>query len=69
MTFSSTSTPLSGEGSEPVAMTTDFALWVASPTLTSPGAVRQPQPLSQSTLFFLNRNSMPLVLPSTVDCL
>ena len=50
-------------------MTIDFAWCVASPTLTSPGAVIVPQPFSQSTLFFLNRNSMPLVLPSTVDCL
>ena len=55
--------------SEPEAMTMDFALWVAPSTLTSPGAVILPQPFSQSTLFFLNRNSMPLVLLSTVACL
>ena len=69
MVFSSMVTPLSGVTSEPEAMTMFFALWAVSPTLTSPGAVILPQPFSQSTLFFLNRNSMPLVLQSTVDCL
>ena len=67
--FSSIVTPLSGVTSEPEAMTMLFALWVVSPTLTSPGAGIEPQPFSQSILCFLNRNSMPLVLLSTVDCL
>ena len=67
--FSSIVTPRSGVTSEPDAMTMLFALWTLSPTATSPGAVIFAQPLSQSTLFFLNRNSMPLVFESTVDCL
>ena len=33
------------------------------------GAVMLAHPLIQVTLFFLNRNSMPLVLPSTTSCL
>ena len=45
----------------PVALVADLDL---------AGAGRSPpQPFSQSTLFFLNRNSMPRVLQSTVDCL
>ena len=60
---------LRGLASEPVAMTMFFALWISSPTLTLPAAGIVPQPLSQVILFFLKRNSMPLVLLSTVDCL
>ena len=40
-------------------MTMFLALWVVSPTATSPGAVILPQPFSQSTLFFLKRNRCP----------
>ena len=69
MVFSSMVTPRSGVTSEPLAMTMFLVLWSVPSTLTSPGAVILPQPLSQSILFFLNRNSMPLVLLSTVDCL
>ena len=50
-------------------MTMCFALWTVPSDLDLAGAGMRPQPLSQSTLFFLNRNSMPLVLLSTVDCL
>ena len=66
--FSSISTPGSGEGSEPVAMTMFLASSVGSApssalTTTLPGPAMRPKPLTQSTLFFLNRNSMPLVRP------
>ncbi len=67
--FSSIVTPLSGVTSDPEAITMFFALCTVPSTSTSPGAAILPQPFSQSTLFFLNRNSTPLVLLSTVDCL
>ncbi len=63
MTFSSISTSAPGTfaASEPEAMMMCFASWMSSPTLTLPASGMEPQPLSQSILFFLNRNSMPLV--------
>ena len=67
--FSSISMPGSDAGSEPVAMMMFFASCTSSPTLTLPASGMEPQPLSQSILFFLNRNSMPPVLLSTTDCL
>ncbi len=54
---------------EPDAMMMCLVSWTSSPTLTLPASGMEPQPLSQSTLFFLNRNSMPLVLPSITPCL
>ena len=68
-TFSSTSTPGRAEGSEPVAMMMFLASWTSSPTLTLPASGMVAQPLIQSILFFLNRNSIPLVLVSIVFCL
>ena len=38
-------------------------------TSTTPGAWTPPQPRTYSTLFFLNKNSMPWVLLSITDCL
>ena len=67
--FSSIVTPLSGVTSEPLAITIDFAPCTVPSTSTWPAAGIPAQPLSQSTLFFLNRNSTPRVLLSTVDCL
>jgi hypothetical protein len=61
ITFSSTSTPLSGDASEPVAITMFFASCTSSPTFTLPGSAMLPQPFSQVILFFLKRNSTPLV--------
>ena len=65
--FWSTSTPASGAGSEPVAMT----IAPGSSVVTAPSVGGRPRPcrarrgapapLIQSTLFFLNRNSTPLV--------
>ncbi len=69
ITDSSASTPGRLAGSEPVAITMDLASWISSPTFTLPGSGIEPQPLSQVILFFLKRNSMPLVLPSTTSCL
>ena len=66
---SSMVTPCRLEASEPVAITIFFARWVSSPTLTWPGAGMLAQPFSQVTLFFLNRNSIPLVLPVTTSAL
>nr|WP_248616118.1 hypothetical protein [Paracoccus yeei] len=65
----STSTPFSDAGSDPEAMTMFFVSCTVSPTLTLPGPSISAQPLIQSILFFLNRNSMPLVLPATVSAL
>ncbi len=69
--FSSTSTFGRSTWVEPVAMMT-FLAWTVwalplpSVTVTSPlVAVSAPQPFSQSTLFFLKRNSTPLTLAST----
>jgi hypothetical protein len=54
-------------------MTMFFALRVdfepsAAVTSTAPGPVMRPRPLIHSTLFFLNRNSMPLVRAFTLSC-
>ena len=67
------STPGRGVGSEPVAMTMSLAVRVvfdpsAASTSTWPGPVIRPRPLIQSALFFLNRNSMPLVRAVTLSC-
>jgi hypothetical protein len=72
MRFWSTVTPGSGEGSEPVAMTILAVSRVVSDpssafTSTLPGAAMAPAPLIQSTLFFLNRNSTPLVRAVTLS--
>ena len=66
MRFWSTATPGSGATSEPVAMTMFLASSVviapsSAVTSTLPGPAILPAPLIQSTLFFLNRNSTPLV--------
>ena len=69
MRCSSTSTPATGIDSEPVAMMMFLAPITSAPpspsTVTSPLAEMRPLPLSQSILFFLNRNSMPAVLSLT----
>mmetsp|Transcript_22894 Transcript_22894/g.36821 ORF Transcript_22894/g.36821 Transcript_22894/m.36821 type:complete len:259 (-) Transcript_22894:475-1251(-) len=71
MTSSSTSTPGSDAGSDPVARMMFFAEIVcvvpsSMLTVTSPALlVSAPQPLIYVTLFFLKRPSMPLVKPST----
>ena len=65
----STVTPFSAAGDDPVAMTMFFVSWTVSPTLTLPASGIEAQPLIQSILFFLNRNSMPLVFPWTVSAL
>jgi hypothetical protein len=57
----STVTPGSPAGSEPVATTMALVSSVWPPTSTLPGPAILPAPLIQSTLFFLNRNSTPLV--------
>ncbi len=69
ITVSSTSTPGRPAGSDPVAMTMCLASWVSSPTFTLPAAGIDAQPLIQVTLFFLNRNSIPDVLPLMVSSL
>jgi hypothetical protein len=69
MVSSSTVTPGREEASDPVAMTMFFAVWRSSPTLTWPAAGMVAQPFSQVILFFLNRNSIPLVLPLTTSSL
>ena len=66
------STPGRGVGSEPVAMMMFLAATTvldpsAAVTSTWPGATMRPRPFSQSTLFFLNRNSMPLVRAVTLS--
>ena len=60
-TFWSTPTPGSGVTDEPVAITMFLAVTLCPPTLTVCGSVKLARPLSQVTLFFLNRNSMPPV--------
>ena len=67
--FSSTSTPLSGDGSDPEAMMMFLAVCVSLPTVTLPASGMEAQPLIQSILFFLNRNSMPLVFCPIVSSL
>ena len=52
---------------EPVAMTMFFARTVRSPTLTVSALSKVAWPFSHSTLFFLNRNSMPCVRPFTAS--
>ena len=69
MASSSTVMPGRTEASEPVAMTMAFAECTSSPTLTLPASGIEPQPFSQVTLFFLNRNSMPLVFPAITSSL
>ena len=59
--FSSISTPGMEAGTEPEAITMFFASCTSSPTCTLPAAGMDAQPLIQSILFFLNRNSMPPV--------
>ena len=68
--FSSISTPASGATSDPVAMMilpafNVFAAPLAGSTSTRPGAAILPKPWTNSTSFFLNRNSMPFVRSST----
>ncbi len=66
---SSTVTPGSGAAREPVAITIALAVErLTAPSrrhLDRAGARNAGRPLSQSTLFFLNRNSTPLVSWST----
>mmetsp|Transcript_8134 Transcript_8134/g.20721 ORF Transcript_8134/g.20721 Transcript_8134/m.20721 type:complete len:280 (+) Transcript_8134:513-1352(+) len=62
----------SGVGSDPVAMRMFFALtlWLPPPfreTATSLAPMILPQPLTQSTLFFLKRPSIPVQRPSTTE--
>ena len=57
----STLTPGSGVTDEPVAMMMFFAVTLRSPTLTVVAFSNAARPLSHSTLFFLNRNSIPPV--------
>ena len=69
---STKSTPGRGVGSEPVAMTMSLAFRIvfvpsAASTSTVPGPAIRPLPLIQSALFFLNRNSMPLVRAVTLS--
>ena len=68
----SKATPGRGVGSEPVAITMFFAARVltepsAAVTSTMPAPAIRPRPRTQSTLFFLNRNSMPLVRAVTLS--
>jgi hypothetical protein len=70
MRFSSMSMPFSRATSDPVAMTIDLASSVCalppSPfTSTLLGPTIRPLPKNVSILFFLNRKSTPLTLPST----
>ena len=72
MRSSSTGTPGSGDTSLPVATRMFFALSVVEPpplsaTSTELGPEILPQPWTYSTLFFLNRPSMPLVSPVTTS--
>ena len=70
--FSSTGTPLSFAGSEPVAMTMSLQdRSIAAPpsigwSLTEPVPLISPVPLKYVTPYFLNSPSMPLVSPVTV---
>ena len=71
---SSNATPGSGVGSDPVAMTMFLAsrVWtapLAAVTSTLPLPTILPLPLIHSTLFFLNRNSIPLVRAVTLSSL
>ena len=70
--FWSTSTPGTREGSEPVAITMFLVSSVRSDpssalTVTLPGPSMRPSPWTHSALFFLNRNSMPLVSAVTLS--
>ncbi len=72
MRLLSTSTPGSGEGSEPVAMMMSLAVRLlllpsAAVTSTLPGPSMRPQPFTQSTLFLRKRNSTPLVSAVTLS--
>ena len=51
----------------PVAITMFLEAYSVPSTETLPGPVTVPAPLSQSTLFFLNRNSTPLTLAPTTS--
>ena len=71
--FSSMATPGSGVTSEPEAIRMLRAARVSltapsSPTTaTEPAASMRPAPRNDATLFFLNRNSMPLVVAPTTS--
>ena len=70
MRFSSISMPFRRATSEPVAMTIDFVPSVcvapsSAFTSTLPAATMRAVPWKASILFFLNRKSTPLTLPST----
>ncbi|MCY1283855.1 hypothetical protein D9M69_291110 [compost metagenome] len=72
MRWLSISTPGSGVGSEPVAMTMSLACSTCSPpsaplTTTRPGPSIRPQPLIHSALCLRKSNSMPLVRPATLS--
>src|SRR5713226_7043630 len=64
MVLLSNTTPGSDRASEPVASITFFAaisvVFPSFSTLTRPGPAYFPQPVTESTLFFLNSASMPL---------
>ena len=62
--FSSISIPGRAEGSDPLAIIICLAVYVSSPIRISPTLGIDAQPFNQSILFFLNKNSMPLVFPS-----
>ncbi len=66
MRCSSMTMPGSVATSEPVAITTFFVSSVRLPTITLPAPPSFAAPFTHSTLFFLNRNSTPLTLASTV---
>ena len=59
--------PGSGVTDEPVAMTMFFARDAAVADLDRVGVSKLARPFSHSTLFFLNRNSMPCVRPFTAS--
>ena len=61
----STVTPGRGVTEEPVAMTMSLAVTFSPPTLTVCASSNAAWPLSQVTLFFLNRNSIPPVSSPT----
>ena len=71
--FSSMVTPGSGVTSEPAAIrmflaaTVSFTAPSGPSTATLPAASIRPVPWSQVILFFLNRNSMPLVVAPTTS--
>ena len=62
-------TPGSDTLSLPVAITIDRVLKPLPSTSTVPAELIRPAPFSQATLFFLNRNSTPLVLAATTSFL